>query len=153
MANHGASGIEIELETHEKYTYKWNEVAKKPLPCWMQARTLLQRTSNSTFVMPRTPLNILIRCTTHRLLWKKRKPLSGNTSRKLWQKKQPHRKKPETVTESDVAIGDRFRNLTTGEICEVVGLTEHCRGTQMTAPYPEQTAILPSRKTFRINSC
>lgn len=32
-------------------------------------------------------------------------------------------KKPETVTESDVAVGDRFRNLTTGEICEVVGLT------------------------------
>ena len=29
MANHGASGIEIELETHEKYTYKWNEVAKE----------------------------------------------------------------------------------------------------------------------------
>ena len=32
-------------------------------------------------------------------------------------------KEPEVTTKSGVAIGDRFRNLTTGEICEVVGLT------------------------------
>lgn len=124
MANHGASGIEIELETHEKYTYKWNEVAKETAALldagtYITSKDIQQhiRDAKDTIEHFDPVYN------TQASLEEAKAALRQYEPEALAEETAAPEKKPETVTESDVAIGDRFRNLTTGEICEVVGLT------------------------------
>lgn len=124
MANHGASGIEIELETHEKYTYKWNEVAKETAALldagtYITSKDIQQhiRDAKDTIEHFDPVYN------TQASLEQAKAALRQYEPEALAEEAAASEKKPETVTESDVAVGDRFRNLTTGEICEVVGLT------------------------------
>lgn len=124
MADHGASGIEIELETHEKYTYKWNEVAKETAALldagtYITSKDIQQhiRDAKDTIEHFDPVYN------TQASLEQAKAALRQYEPEALAEEAAASEKKPETVTESDVAVGDRFRNLTTGEICEVVGLT------------------------------
>ena len=124
MADHGASGIEIELETHEKYTYKWNEVAKETAALldagtYITSKDIQQhiRDAKDTIEHFDPVYN------TQASLEQAKAALRQYEPEALAEEAAASEKKPETVTESDVAVGDRFRNLTTGEICEVVSLT------------------------------
>lgn len=124
MADHGASGIEIELETHEKYTYKWNEVAKETAALldagtYITSKDIQQhiRDAKDTIEHFDPVYNTLASLEQAKAALRQYEPEA------LAEEAAASEKKPETVTESDVAVGDRFRNLTTGEICEVVGLT------------------------------
>lgn len=124
MANHGASGIEIELETHEKYTYKWNEVAKETAAL-LDAGTYITskdiqrhiRDAKDTIEHFDPVYDTLASLENAKAALRKYEPEA------LAEETAAPEKEPEMTTKSDVAIGDRFRNLTTGEICEVVGLT------------------------------
>ena len=124
MANHGASGIEIELETHEKYTYKWNEVAKETAAL-LDAGTYITskdiqrhiRDAKDTIEHFDPVYDTLASLENAKAALRKYEPEA------LAEETPAPEKEPEMTTKSDVAIGDRFRNLTTGEICEVVGLT------------------------------
>ena len=124
MADHGASGIEIELETHEKYTYKWNEVAKETAAL---LDSLTYITSNHIQQHIRDAKDTIEHFdpvyNTQASLEQAKAALRQYEPEALAEEAAASEKKPETVTESDVAVGDRFRNLTTGEICEVVSLT------------------------------
>lgn len=124
MANHGASGIEIELETHEKYTYKWNEVAKETAALldagtYITSKDIQQhiRDAKDTIEHFDPVYN------TQASLEEAKAALRQYEPEALAEETAAPEKESETVTESDVAVGDRFRNLTTGEICEVVSLT------------------------------
>ena len=124
MADHGASGIEIELETHEKYTYKWNEVAKETAALldagtYITSKDIQQhiRDAKDTIEHFDPVYN------TQASLEQAKAALRQYEPEALAEEAAASEKKPETVTESDVAVGDRFRNLTTGEICEVISLT------------------------------
>lgn len=124
MADHGASGIEIELETHEKYTYKWNEVAKETAAL-LDAGTYITskdiqrhiRDAKDTIEHFDPVYDTLASLENAKAALRKYEPEA------LAEETAAPEKEPEMTTKSDVAIGDRFRNLTTGEICEVVGLT------------------------------
>ena len=124
MANHGASGIEIELETHEKYTYKWNEVAKETAAL-LDAGTYI--TSKDIQRHIRDAKNTIEHFdpvyNTQASLEDAKAALRKYEPEALAEETAAPEKEPEVTTKSGVAIGDRFRNLTTGEICEVVGLT------------------------------
>ena len=124
MANHGASGIEIELETHEKYTYKWNEVAKETAAL-LDADTYI--TSKDIQRHIRDAKNTIEHFdpvyNTQASLEEAKAALRQYEPEALAEETAAPEKEPEVTTKSGVAIGDRFRNLTTGEICEVVGLT------------------------------
>lgn len=124
MANHGASGIEIELETHEKYTYKWNEVAKETAAL-LDAGTYI--TSKDIQWHIRDAKNTIEHFdpvyNTQASLEDAKAALRKYEPEALAEETAAPEKEPEVTTKSGVAIGDRFRNLTTGEICEVVGLT------------------------------
>ena len=124
MANHGASGIEIELETHEKYTYKWNEVAKETAALldagtYITSKDIQQhiRDAKDTIEHFDPVYN------TQASLEQAKAALRQYEPEALAEEAAASEKKPETVTESDVAVGDRFRNRMTGEVCEVVSLT------------------------------
>lgn len=124
MANHGASGIEIELETHEKYTYKWNEVAKETAAL-LDAGTYI--TSKDIQWHIRDAKNTIEHFdpvyNTQASLEDAKAALRKYEPEALAEETAAPEKEPEVTTKSGVAIGDRFRNLTTGEICEVVVLT------------------------------
>lgn len=124
MANHGASGIEIELETHEKYSYKWNEVAKEAAAL-LDAGTYI--TSKDIQRHIRDAKNTIEHFdpvyNTQASLEDAKAALRKYEPEALAEETAAPEKEPEVTTKSGVAIGDRFRNLTTGEICEVVGLT------------------------------
>ena len=124
MANHGASGIEIELETHEKYSYKWNEVAKETAAL-LDAGTYI--TSKDIQRHIRDAKNTIEHFdpvyNTQASLEDAKAALRKYEPEALAEETAAPEKEPEVTTKSGVAIGDRFRNLTTGEICEVVGLT------------------------------
>lgn len=124
MANHGAFGIEIELETHEKYTYKWNEVAKETAAL-LDAGTYI--TSKDIQWHIRDAKNTIEHFdpvyNTQASLEDAKAALRQYEPEALAEETAAPEKEPEVTTKSGVAIGDRFRNLTTGEICEVVGLT------------------------------
>lgn len=120
MANHGASGIEIELETHEKYTYKWNEVAKETAALldagtYITSKDIQQhiRDAKDTIEHFDPVYNTQASLEEAKAALRQYEPeaLAEETAA------------PEKESETDVAVGDRFRNLTTGEICEVVSLT------------------------------
>lgn len=124
MANHGASGIEIELETHEKYTYKWNEVAKETAAL-LDAGTYI--TSKDIQWHIRDAKNTIEHFdpvyNTQASLEDAKAALRKYEPEALAEETAAPEKEPEVTTKRGVAIGDRFRNLTTGEICEVVSLT------------------------------
>ena len=124
MANHGASGIEIELETHEKYSYKWNEVAKETAAL-LDAGTYI--TSKDIQRHIRDAKNTIEHFdpvyNTQASLEDAKAALRKYEPEALAEETAAPEKEPEVTTKSGVAIGDRFRNLTTGEIFEVVGLT------------------------------
>lgn len=124
MANHGASGIEIELETHEKYSYKWNEVAKETAAL-LDAGTYI--TSKDIQRHIRDAKNTIEHFdpvyNTQASLEDAKAALRKYEPEALAEETAAPEKEPEVTTKSGVAIGDRFRNLTTGEICEVVSLT------------------------------
>lgn len=124
MANHGASGIEIELETHEKYTYKWNEVAKETAALldagtYITSKDIQQhiRDAKDTIEHFDPVYN------TQASLEEAKAALRQYEPEALAEETAAPEKEPEVTTKRGVAIGDRFRNLTTGEICEVVSLT------------------------------
>lgn len=124
MANHDASGIEIELETHEKYSYKWNEVAKETAAL-LDAGTYITskdiqrhiRDAKDTIEHFDPVYNTQASLEDAKAALRKYEPEA------LAEETAALEKELEVTTKRGVAIGDRFRNLTTGEICEVVGLT------------------------------
>lgn len=124
MVNHNASGIEIEFRNSEKYHYKWSEIAKETAALldagiYITSEDIQEHIRYAKFAIEHfdpayhTPDS----------LEKAKAALRQYEPEALAEETAAPEKEPETVTESDVAVGDRFRNLTTGEICEVVSLT------------------------------
>lgn len=124
MVNHNASGMEIEFRNSEKYHYKWSEIAKETAALldagtYITPEDIQEHIQDAKSAMEdfdpayHTPDS----------LEKAKAALRQYEPEALAEETAAPEKEPETVTESDVAVGDRFRNLTTGEICEVVGLT------------------------------
>lgn len=124
MVNHNASGMEIEFRNSEKYHYKWSEIAKETAALldagtYITPEDIQEHIQDAKSAMEdfdpayHTPDS----------LEKAKAALRQYEPEALAEETAAPEKEPETVTESDVAVGDRFRNLTTGEICEVVSLT------------------------------
>lgn len=124
MVNHNASGMEIEFRNSEKYHYKWSEIAKETAALldagtYITPEDIQEHIQDAKSAMEdfdpayHTPDS----------LEKAKAALRKYEPEALAEETAAPEKEPEVTTKSGVAIGDRFRNLTTGEICEVVGLT------------------------------
>lgn len=124
MVNHNASGIEIEFRNSEKYHYKWSEIAKETAAL-LDAGIYI--TSKDIQWHIRDAKNTIEHFdpvyNTQASLEDAKAALRQYEPEALAEETAAPEKEPEVTTKSGVAIGDRFRNLTTGEICEVVGLT------------------------------
>lgn len=124
MVNHNASGMEIEFRNSEKYHYKWSEIAKETAALldagtYITPEDIQEHIQDAKSAMEdfdpayHTPDS----------LEKAKAALRKYEPEALAEETAAPEKEPEVTTKSGVAIGDRFRNLTTGEICEVVSLT------------------------------
>lgn len=124
MVNHNASGMEIEFRNSEKYHYKWSEIAKETAALldagtYITPEDIQEHIQDAKSAMEdfdpayHTPDS----------LEKAKAVLRQYEPEALPEEAAASEKEPEVTTKRGVAIGDRFRNLTTGEICEVVGLT------------------------------
>lgn len=124
MVNHNASGMEIEFRNSEKYHYKWSEIAKETAALldagtYITPEDIQEHIQDAKSAMEdfdpayHTPDS----------LEKAKAALRKYEPEALAEETAAPEKEPEVTTKSGVAIGDRFRNLTTGEICEVVVLT------------------------------
>ncbi|WP_302193915.1 LPD25 domain-containing protein [uncultured Ruminococcus sp.] len=150
MANHGASGIEIELETHEKYTYKWNEVAKETAAL-LDAGTYITskdiqrhiRDAKDTIEHFDPVYDTLASLENAKAALRKYEPEA------LAEETAAPEKEPEMTTKSDVAIGDRFRNLTTKAEPQTE-VVEQAEEPVFSEEQPESNAELP--QNYRITS-
>lgn len=124
MVNHNASGMEIEFRNSEKYHYKWSEIAKETAAL-LDAGTYI--TSKDIQWHIRDAKNTIEHFdpvyNTQASLEDAKAALRKYEPEALAEETAAPEKEPEVTTKRGVAIGDRFRNLTTGEICEVVSLT------------------------------
>lgn len=150
MANHGASGIEIELETHEKYSYKWNEVAKETAAL-LDAGTYITskdiqrhiRDAKDTIEHFDPVYDTLASLENAKAALRKYEPEA------LAEETAAPEKEPEMTTKSDVAIGDRFRNLTTKAEPQTE-VVEQAEEPVFSEEQPESNAELP--QNYRITS-
>ncbi|WP_288533598.1 LPD25 domain-containing protein [uncultured Ruminococcus sp.] len=124
MVNHNASGIEIEFRNSEKYHYKWSEIAKETAALldagiYITSEDIQEHIRYAKFAIEHFDPAYH----TQDSLEQAKAVLRQYEPEALAEETAAPEKEPEVTTKSGVAIGDRFRNLTTGEICEVVGLT------------------------------
>lgn len=124
MVNHNASGIEIEFRNNEKYHYKWSEIAKETAALldagiYITSEDIQEHIRYAKFAIEHFDPAYH----TQDSLEQAKAVLRQYEPEALAEETAAPEKEPEVTTKRGVAIGDRFRNLTTGEICEVVGLT------------------------------
>lgn len=124
MVNHNASGIEIEFRNSEKYHYKWSEIAKETAALldagiYITSEDIQEHIRYAKFAIEHFDPAYH----TQDSLEQAKAVLRQYEPEALAEETAAPEKEPEVTTKRGVAIGDRFRNLTTGEICEVVGLT------------------------------
>lgn len=124
MVNHNASGIEIEFRNSEKYHYKWSEIAKETAALldagiYITSEDIQEHIRYAKFAIEHFDPAYH----TQDSLEQAKAVLRQYEPEALAEETAAPEKEPEVTTKRGVAIGDRFRNLTTGEICEVVSLT------------------------------
>lgn len=124
MVNHNASGIEIEFRNSEKYHYKWSEIAKETAALldagiYITSEDIQEHIRYAKFAIEHFDPAYH----TQDSLEQAKAVLRQYEPEALAEETAASEKEPEVTTKRGVAIGDRFRNLTTGEICEVVSLT------------------------------
>ena len=124
MVNHNASGIEIEFRNNEKYHYKWSEIAKETAALldagiYITSEDIQEHIRYAKFAIEHFDPAYH----TQDSLEQAKAVLRQYEPEALAEETAAPEKEPEVTTKRGVAIGDRFRNLTTGEICEVVSLT------------------------------